>query len=71
MLGIVHNPIMKETFHAIKGKGAYLNGKKKLKVSNNTEIDKALISTEYGYERSEQGESMQLKFRIQALPKHI
>lgn len=26
ILGVVHNPYQKETFHALKGKGAYLNG---------------------------------------------
>lgn len=26
ILGVVYNPYQKETFHAIKGKGAYLNG---------------------------------------------
>ncbi len=28
ILGVVHNPYQKETFHAIRGKGAYLNGEK-------------------------------------------
>lgn len=27
ILGVVYNPYQQETFHAIKGKGAYLNGK--------------------------------------------
>ena len=26
ILGVVHNPYLQETFHALKGKGAYLNG---------------------------------------------
>lgn len=42
IFGIVYNPFTDECFTAEKGNGAWLNGKKKLKVSER-QIDKALI----------------------------
>ena len=45
---IVYNPILDELFWAVKGKGAYLNGKR-LKVSSNSNFQRALISTGFPY----------------------
>ncbi|XP_073273910.1 inositol-phosphate phosphatase-like isoform X2 [Primulina huaijiensis] len=49
-VGVVYNPIMDELFTAIRGKGAFLNGKA-IKVSSQTELVKALLATEVGTKR--------------------
>jgi len=54
VLGIIHNPIMKETFHAIKGKGSFLNNMR-LSVSKVNSISKAIVCTEFGYDRTPEG----------------
>ena len=46
--GIVYNPILDELFTAIKGQGAYKNGKE-IKVSQNSDFQRALISTGFPY----------------------
>ncbi|CAA3017772.1 inositol-phosphate phosphatase [Olea europaea subsp. europaea] len=46
-LGVVYNPIMDELFTAIRGKGAFLNGKP-IKVSSQSELVKSLLATESG-----------------------
>ncbi len=43
IVGVVHAPMMKETFHAIKGKGAFLNNKK-IKVSATNSLSSTLIA---------------------------
>ncbi|MBN1383601.1 MAG: inositol monophosphatase [Elusimicrobia bacterium] len=50
LLGIVYNPISKEFFHAIKGRGSYLNGKK-IKVSGIKNIKYSLVVTGFPYSR--------------------
>jgi myo-inositol-1(or 4)-monophosphatase len=42
VLGIVYNPATEEFFHAIRGEGAYLNGKP-IKVSDRSELEGALF----------------------------
>ncbi len=39
-IGVVYAPILKEFFHAAKGKGAYLNGKR-IRVNKETEVEKS------------------------------
>lgn len=53
-MGVVHNPFLNETFHAVKGGGAYLNGKA-IHTSNVQQLSAANIVTEFGYDRSEPG----------------
>lgn len=53
VVGVVYNPILKELFTAIKGKGALLNGQP-IKVSNKDALDQALLATEIGVSRDEQ-----------------
>lgn len=48
--GVVYNPVSGELFTAIKGKGAFCNGKK-LKVSPEQDLKKSLIMTEFGSSR--------------------
>ncbi len=49
MVGVVYDPVKKELFHAIRGKGAFLNGKK-LHVSDVTAIEQSLLSTGFPYD---------------------
>ncbi|CAA3010987.1 Inositol monophosphatase [Olea europaea subsp. europaea] len=44
-VGVVYNPIMNELFTAIRGKGAFLNGKP-IEVSSQSELMKSLLATE-------------------------
>ena len=46
-IGIVYNPIANELYSAIKGQGAYLNGRS-IKSSGQTELRKSQIITEFG-----------------------
>ena len=50
VVGVVYCPSTDELYIAIKGKGAYLNGKP-IKVSNVTSLSDALVLTEFGYSR--------------------
>ncbi|EDR25511.1 inositol monophosphatase, putative [Entamoeba dispar SAW760] len=50
VIGIVYNPIQEELFSAIKGRGAFMNGKQ-IHVSHTTEINQAIIGTNPGYHR--------------------
>jgi myo-inositol-1(or 4)-monophosphatase len=49
--GVVDAPFLKETFHASKGSGAFLNGKP-IAVSSTTRLKQSLIGTGFPYERS-------------------
>ncbi|KAL3625021.1 vacuolar transporter chaperone [Castilleja foliolosa] len=49
-VGVVYNPIMDELFTAIRGKGAFLNGKP-IKTSSQTELVKSLLAAEVGTNR--------------------
>ncbi len=47
--GCIFNPILDECFAAIKGKGAYLNGRP-IKVSNEAELGESLLATGFPYD---------------------
>lgn len=49
-IGIIYNPILNQKFTAIKDEGAFLNGRK-IQVSGQTDLGKALITTEFGTSR--------------------
>ncbi|KAG8365352.1 hypothetical protein BUALT_Bualt18G0095800 [Buddleja alternifolia] len=49
-VGVVYNPIMDELFTAIRGKGAFLNGKS-IKTSSQTELVNSLLATGTGTKR--------------------
>ena len=51
IVGVVHDPSRKETFTAVKGKGAELNGTA-IHVSNETSLSSALIGTGFSYDAS-------------------
>ncbi|GBG65125.1 hypothetical protein CBR_g49488 [Chara braunii] len=48
--GVVYNPILNEIFTAVRGGGAYLNGKR-IHVSTQDRLEKALLATEVGTKR--------------------
>lgn len=48
-IGIIYDPIRDEIFTVIRGKGAYLNGKK-LQVSSVNELSKSLLATGFPYD---------------------
>ena len=50
VVGVVHNPILGETYTAIRGKGAFLNGVR-CSCSGERELEKALMATEVGTTR--------------------
>ncbi|CAM6124552.1 unnamed protein product [Calypogeia fissa] len=50
VVGVVYNPILDELFTGVKGTGAFLNGKR-IHVSDEEDIGKALIATEIGVHR--------------------
>ena len=56
--GFVYNPILNEFFWAIKGEGAYKNGAK-ISVSNEDNLQKALIATGFPYSNSENQEDLE------------
>jgi myo-inositol-1(or 4)-monophosphatase len=47
-LGIVHNPELQETYWALKGKGAYFNGRQ-IQVSSIREVSQGLLATGFPY----------------------
>ncbi len=48
-LGVVHNPMLDETFVAEKGSGAYLNGVR-IRVSEVASLEKGLLATGFPYD---------------------
>lgn len=53
VVGVVYNPILKELFTAVKGKGAFLNGQP-IKVSDKSQLQQALLATEIGVSRNDE-----------------
>jgi myo-inositol-1(or 4)-monophosphatase len=63
LLGVVYNPISDELFHAEKGKGAFLNGKR-ISVSVRSQLSASLLALAYAAEEKEikQGIALLEKF---------
>ncbi len=49
-LGVVYDPLRDETFTALRGQGAWLNGER-LQVASTARLDQALLSTGFPYTR--------------------
>ncbi|PXF32069.1 inositol phosphatase [Pokkaliibacter plantistimulans] len=49
-VGVVHCPFMKETFTAVRGRGAFCNGQP-IKAAHITELRQALVATGFPYEK--------------------
>jgi myo-inositol-1(or 4)-monophosphatase len=56
-MGIVSFPAMHDTYHAIRGKGAFKNGEQ-IFVSSTNELINALVSTGFPYEKKQRMESV-------------
>lgn len=50
VLGVIYNPLLNETYWAVRGYGAFLNGKP-IRVSSLTDRGKSLVVTGFPYER--------------------
>ncbi|EFN58920.1 hypothetical protein CHLNCDRAFT_34254 [Chlorella variabilis] len=50
VVGVVLNPILGETYHAVRGGGAFLNGQP-IRASDTRQLSKALVGTELGTRR--------------------
>jgi myo-inositol-1(or 4)-monophosphatase len=58
VLGVVHDPVRSETFTALRGEGAWLNGEP-IEVNECEALETALVATGFGYDaerRAAQGE---------------
>jgi len=55
ILGLIYNPIEDEFFYSIKGKGAFLNGKR-IYVSKVKSIKDSLLATGFAYDRAEKAD---------------
>ena len=71
IVGVVYDPMRGELFTAVKGEGAYLNGKK-LSVSATSELDKSLLATGFPYDirtsrRNNLNNFSNLAVRVQAI----
>ncbi|GLH08698.1 Inositol-1-monophosphatase [Gryllus bimaculatus] len=66
-IGIVYNPILELMFTAQIGKGAFLNGNC-ISTSSVTELDKALMLTEFGNTRTPESMSMVMENLRRLLP---
>ena len=66
VLGVVHDPMREETFVAEQGRGAILNGRP-ISVSDTDEPIRALIATDFPYDRERMPETLELFGRFSAL----
>ncbi len=48
VVGVIYHPILKDTYVAVKGQGAFLNGKR-IRVSKTPVIEEALLTTGFTY----------------------
>jgi myo-inositol-1(or 4)-monophosphatase len=49
-LGVVYDPLMDELYHAVRGAGAFRNGRA-IRVSPETRLDRSLLATGFAYDR--------------------
>jgi myo-inositol-1(or 4)-monophosphatase len=50
VLGVIYHPVLKELYTAVRGQGAYLNGKR-ISVSRTRHLDDALLTTGFTYKK--------------------
>ncbi len=56
VVGVVYDPVKKEMFHAIRGKGSFLNTRR-LHVSATESLERSLLSTGFPYDLRTSGEN--------------
>lgn len=70
LLGVVHAPVLKETYSAVRGQGAWLNGER-IKVSKQAKPLEAVLASGFSYQARQTGENvrewMELLTRFQAI----
>ena len=70
LLGVVHAPILGETYSAERGRGAWLNGKR-IRVSSQARPLQAVLASGFSYQARQSGENvrewMELLIRFQAI----
>jgi myo-inositol-1(or 4)-monophosphatase len=62
-LGVVHSPIHAETFHAVRGEGAWL-GERPLRVRASTRLGRAMVATGFSYEAERRAEQAEVISRV-------
>lgn len=65
-VGVVHDPMREETFTAVRGEGARLNGES-IEVSGCERLDTALVATGFGYDAARR--AAQAEVLVRALPR--
>jgi len=51
-VGVVYDPLLEELYHAVRGGGAFRNGRR-IRVSPETRLDRALVATGFAYDARE------------------
>jgi myo-inositol-1(or 4)-monophosphatase len=51
-IGVVYNPLSRELYHAVRGGGAFRDGRR-IRVSSEPDLSKALLATGFPYDRRE------------------
>jgi myo-inositol-1(or 4)-monophosphatase len=65
-VGVVHSPLHAETFTAVRGEGARLNGRR-LHVREQRKLERAMVATGFSYEAERRAEQAEVIRRL--LPK--
>jgi myo-inositol-1(or 4)-monophosphatase len=63
LLGVVHDPLARETFRAVRGEGAFLNDAP-IRVRGGDRLDTALIATGFGYDPEVRRGQAELLLRV-------
>ncbi len=63
VLGITYDPMRNEMFHAVKGKGVYLN-RKKVAVSGVSELSQAAVGVDLGYQQERSTEMLGIASKL-------
>ena len=62
-VGVVHSPVHEETFHAVRGEGAWL-GERRLRVRESTRLGRAMVATGFSYEAERRAEQAEVIRRV-------
>lgn len=63
LVGVVHNPVLGETFTAVRGEGAWLNGES-ITVSDRDDFSKTLVATGFAYDSGARRVQGEAAFRV-------
>jgi myo-inositol-1(or 4)-monophosphatase len=62
-VGVVYSPVHAETFSALRGEGAWLNGRR-LRVRGCRELERAMVATGFAYEADRRAEQAEIIRRL-------